>query len=199
MVEDKFLDNLKKDLKKDFKKLDSNEKMMGEIKRDLNLTEEKKHAKRSMKKIKIPSPKKIRPVKKKAKYSRNVKPKPKKLEYNLKDVPSLQIKDERDIAMDFATKVYQRFNKIIKSIVLFGSTAKETTTNGSDIDIMVLIDDATINWDQELIAWYRTELEKIMQTNPYKQNLHINTIKLTTWWEDMIRGDPVVMNIIRDG
>lgn len=118
---------------------------------------------------------------------------------NPKNVPTLQLRTESEIAMDFATKVYQRFNKIIKSIVLFGSTAKKTNTPGSDIDIIILIDDASIKWDQKLIAWYREELAKIVKSNPYKNDLHINTIKLTTWWEDLIRGDPVIINIIRDG
>ncbi len=119
--------------------------------------------------------------------------------FNPKNIPTLQLKNEKDIAMDFATKVYERFNKIVKSIILFGSAAKNTNVSGSDIDIVILLDDASIRWDQELIAWYREELEKIVKQNPYKQNLHINTVKITTWWDDLLRGDPVVMNIIRDG
>ena len=135
---------------------------------------------------------------KKKNFSKIKKEKTKK-RINFKNVPTLQLKTETDIAMDFATKVCQRFNRIVKSVILFGSTAKQSNTSGSDIDIIIIIDDATLRWDQELIAWYRTELEKIINGNPYKQSLHINTIKLTTWWDDMIRGDPVVINIIRDG
>jgi len=51
----------------------------------------------------------------------------------------------------------------------------------------------------ELIAWYREELEKLIQSNPYKQSLHINTVKLSTWWEDLMRGDPIILNILRYG
>lgn len=116
-----------------------------------------------------------------------------------KEIPVLNLKTDSDIAMDFATKVYLRFNKLIKSVILFGSVAKKTAVPGSDIDIIVLIDDASIGWDQELISWYREELEKLVRHNPYKKALHINTIKLTTWWEDLLKGDPIVMNIIRDG
>src|SRR3972149_2991545 len=101
-----------------------------------------------------------------------------------KDVPTLQLKKESDIAMDFATKAYRKFDKLVKSVVLFGSTAKQTTVTGSDIDIIILLDDVSVNWDEELIAWYRKELEKIIKANPYQQNLHINTVKLSTWWED---------------
>lgn len=113
--------------------------------------------------------------------------------------PTMDLKTENDIAMDFAVKVSQKFNKIIKSVILFGSTAKKDQTLGSDIDIIIIIDDASLAWDQELIAWYREELEKIIQRNPYKRSLHINTVKLSTWWEDLMRGDPLIVNILRYG
>jgi predicted nucleotidyltransferase/uncharacterized protein (UPF0332 family) len=113
--------------------------------------------------------------------------------------PTLNIVDEKEIAMDFATKVYQKFNKIVKSIILFGSQIKQNTKPGSDIDIMILVDDASVSWDEELIAWYREELGKMIAENPYKRELHINTTKLTTWWNDLTKGDPVVLNIIRYG
>ncbi len=116
-----------------------------------------------------------------------------------KDFPTLKLKSEHDIAMDFAIKAYKKFDKIIKSVILFGSTVKEEKVVGSDIDIVILLDDASIHWDQELIAWYREELDKIIKSNPYANNLHINTIKLTTWWEDLLRGDPLILNILRDG
>lgn len=138
-------------------------------------------------------------VKKKIKKKKVVKEEKKKEAPIIKEIPTLQLKAEDDIAMDFAVKVYKKFNKIVKSIVLFGSTTKQNATPGSDIDIMILVDDASIKWDQELIAWYREELEKTVQESPYKKELHINTMKLTTWWEDLMRGDPTVMNIIRYG
>jgi predicted nucleotidyltransferase/uncharacterized protein (UPF0332 family) len=116
-----------------------------------------------------------------------------------KKYPSMKLKLESDIAMDFATKAYQKFNKMIKSVVLFGSTIKGDATAGSDIDIILILDDVTIKWDQELIAWYRTELNDIMMKSPYRRDLHINTIKLSTWWQDLMIGDPVVINIIRYG
>ncbi|MBI2042857.1 nucleotidyltransferase domain-containing protein [Candidatus Pacearchaeota archaeon] len=132
-------------------------------------------------------------------HKKNHKSKKTNSKFKKVNLPTFNLKDEKDIAMDFATKVYQRFNKIIKSVVLFGSTAKQSNTSGSDIDVIIILDDATIKWDQELIEWYRNELEKIVKANPYNMELHINTIKLTTWWDDLLRGDPVVINIIRDG
>ena len=123
----------------------------------------------------------------------------KNVKQNPKDIPTLKFVNEREIAMDFAQKIYERFNKLVKSVVLFGSTARQTRTSGSDIDIIIIVDDAAIQFDQELTAWYRTELGKVIMNNPYKKELHITTVRLTTWWNDLLRGDPVVINIIRYG
>jgi len=133
------------------------------------------------------------------KRTKPIKKSKKRKSINKKDIPTLQLKIESDIAMNFAIKLYKKFNKIIKSVVLFGSAIKQTSTSGSDIDIIIIIDDVSIKWDQELIAWYRTELDKILRGTPYQKSLHINTIKLSTWWEDLMKGDPVVINVLRHG
>ncbi|HLD98570.1 MAG TPA: nucleotidyltransferase domain-containing protein [Candidatus Nanoarchaeia archaeon] len=116
-----------------------------------------------------------------------------------KKYPTLDLKTERDIAMDFSLKAYKKFDKIIKAIVLFGSSVKGNATSTSDVDIIIVVDDASISWDQELIAWYREELAKIASSHPYTKELHITTVKLTTWWEDLLKGDPVVINVLRYG
>ncbi len=138
-------------------------------------------------------------VKKKSKEKSKKKEKKTISKTEKKDFPSLQLKLESDIAMDFATKLYKTFDKIIKSVVLFGSSVKQNATTGSDIDIIIIIDDVSVKWDQELIAWYREELDKLLRKNPYQKSLHINTIKLSTWWEDLMRGDPVIINVLRYG
>ncbi len=131
--------------------------------------------------------------------SKNKRKKFSKKKINKKNIPTLQLKTETKIAMDFATKLYKKFEKSIKSVILFGSTVKQTSVAGSDIDIIIILDDVTIKWDQELIAWYREELDKILRINPYQKSIHINTIKLSTWWEDLMKGDPVIINILRYG
>lgn len=113
--------------------------------------------------------------------------------------PTMEIVQERDIAMDFALKAYDKFDQMIKSVVLFGSSAKKLAVPGSDIDIIVIIDDVSIKWDEELIGWYREELRKIIAANPYRMPLHVNSVKLSTWWDDMMKGDPVVINVLRYG
>jgi predicted nucleotidyltransferase/uncharacterized protein (UPF0332 family) len=111
----------------------------------------------------------------------------------------IDLRDEKSIGLDFAVKAYKKFDKLIKSIILFGSSAKGTAVSGSDVDLILIIDDASVQWDQELIAWYREELGKIVMGNNYTRELHITTTRLTTWWNDLLKGDPVVMNVIRYG
>jgi predicted nucleotidyltransferase/uncharacterized protein (UPF0332 family) len=142
-------------------------------------------------------------VKKKKKVDKKVSKKnsfkTKSGEIDLRKVPTLQLRTESEIASDFAARIYKKFNRILKSVVLFGSTAKQSAVAGSDVDIIIIIDDVSIKWDQELIAWYRQELDKTLSSTPYQKNLHINTITLSTWWEDLMKGSPVVMNIVRYG
>ncbi|MFA4960518.1 MAG: nucleotidyltransferase domain-containing protein [Candidatus Pacearchaeota archaeon] len=114
-------------------------------------------------------------------------------------IETMTLVGEREIALDFAMKVYEQFDQMIKSVILFGSSAKKISTPESDIDIIIIIDDVSVKWDDELITWYREELGKIISSNPYRKTLHINSVKLSTWWEDMMRGDPVVINVLRYG
>ncbi len=122
-----------------------------------------------------------------------------KAEPRKSELPSMKIVGEREIAMDFAMKTYEKFDQMIKSVVLFGSSAKKLAVPGSDIDVIIIIDDVSVRWDEELIAWYREELGKIIARNPYRKSLHVNTVKLSTWWDDMMKGDPVVINVLRYG
>lgn len=107
--------------------------------------------------------------------------------------------DKKEIALDFSTKAYKKFKDIIKCIVLFGSVAKESDEKKSDIDLIILIDDCSVNWDAELISWYREELAKLVALQKYRNSLHINTVTLTTFWEELRVGEPVIINILRYG
>ena len=102
-------------------------------------------------------------------------------------------------ALDFSVKLYKRFREVIKAVVLFGSVAKENQTEKSDIDLVIFIDDCTVKWDEELIAWYRAELAKIVDKEKEKDRLHISTVTLTAFWDEVKAGEPLAINVIRYG
>jgi len=112
---------------------------------------------------------------------------------------TMKIAGDREIAYDFALKVHEKFESLIKAIIHFGSGARAKSKPNSDVDIIIVIDDVSIIWDEELIAWYREELRELVLKNPYVKKLHLNTIKLSTWWSDLMKGEPVLINVIRYG
>ena len=55
----------------------------------------------------------------------------KKKKVDLSKVPTLNLRTSNDIGIDFSVKVYKKFDKLIKSVVLFGSAVKKTPVAGS--------------------------------------------------------------------
>jgi uncharacterized protein (UPF0332 family)/predicted nucleotidyltransferase len=107
-------------------------------------------------------------------------------------------KDAMHYAFEFSKKVYKEFAKFIKIIALFGSTARKNNGAPGDIDILVVVDDVSVIIDQEFSEAYRIILEKIVAEVAPKK-LHITTLKFTSFWEYVRSGDPVAVNILRDG
>ena len=105
--------------------------------------------------------------------------------------------DELSLAYDFARKVHKEFGDMIKALVLFGSAARHKATKQGDIDILIVFDDVTINLTPEIVSTYRIIVEKVIAETSTR--LHVTTVKLTTFWEYVRSGDPICMNILRDG
>ncbi len=118
----------------------------------------------------------------------------------IKKIGNLEIlEQDYKIAYDFAEKIIKKFKNIVKSVILFGSVAKQEAKPSSDIDLVILVDDASIKWDGEAIAWYQEELKKIVAREPEREKLHINTVTLSSFWENITIGEPAAINILRYG
>ncbi|MCJ7757484.1 MAG: hypothetical protein MUP24_05005, partial [Gillisia sp.] len=68
---------------------------------------------------------------------------------------------------------------------------------GSDIDILIIIDDVRAELTAEFVEAYRVIVEKI--AFKISKKLHITTLKLTNFWDYTRAGDPIVINMLRDG
>ena len=106
--------------------------------------------------------------------------------------------EELDIAYSFAKRVHEEFGDAVKALVLFGSSARKKNVNKrSDIDILIVFDDVTMVLTNEVVTAYRVIIDKsVVETST---RLHVTSLKLTTFWEYIRAGDPVGMNILRDG
>ncbi|MFA5175731.1 MAG: hypothetical protein WC413_00510 [Candidatus Nanoarchaeia archaeon] len=117
------------------------------------------------------------------------------MKYKKVKVSEDKSKEEYKIAYDFAVKAYKQFKEVIKTVILFNPTDNTL----KEINIIIIVDDCTIDWDQELIAWYREELGKLIAKQKYATKVHVNTVTLSAFWEEVRVGEPFIINVLRYG
>lgn len=105
--------------------------------------------------------------------------------------------DDLEIARRFSRELKKELNDFLLSVVVFGSTARHEATEGSDIDVLVISDDATYIVDESMVEAYRIIVEKLI--GKISMKLHVTSMTFTSFWEHAKVGDPVVVNILRDG
>ncbi len=123
--------------------------------------------------------------------------------------------DELDLAYEFATKIHEELESFIKALVLFGSVARKRSRrkfsgdgegvegkiqaedSEGDIDILLIVDDVSLELTRELVQTYRLIVERTIRD--VSTRLHVITLKFTSFWEYVRSGDPVAVNVLRDG
>ena len=106
-------------------------------------------------------------------------------------------KKDIDLAYKFAKEVHKEFGYFIKAIVLFGSSATGKETTEGDIDILLVVDDVTYSMTGEVVETYRIIVENLILK--VSKKIHVTTLKFTSFWDYIRVGDPVGLNILRDG
>ena len=102
------------------------------------------------------------------------------------------------IADKFAEVLQKELGDFLKAVVLFGSAGRgETTAYEKDIDVLIVVNDLTIVMSPEVIEAYRIITERV--ASGASKRLHVTTLKMTTFWDFIRHGDPVAINILRDG
>ncbi len=106
--------------------------------------------------------------------------------------------EDLETARKFARIMYKEFGNFVSGIILFGSAAHNNPSPKRDIDILIVLDDVRIKFTKELITTYRIITERAI-ANVDPQRLHVQSMKLTSFWEYVRAGDPVAINILRSG
>ena len=101
-----------------------------------------------------------------------------------------------DIAYRFAKEAHSELKDLLKAVVLFGSAARKKE-DSNDIDILLIIDDVTLRLTKEMVQAYRIIVDSIIRKISPK--IHVTSMKFTSFWEYIRNGDPIAMNILRDG
>jgi len=105
--------------------------------------------------------------------------------------------EDMKIAQKFAQELQNELNDFLMGVVVFGSTVRRESTEKSDIDVLVVGNDVSFQMSEELIEGYRLIVEKII--GKVSTKLHITSMTFTSFWEYAKAGDPVVVNVLRDG
>lgn len=106
-------------------------------------------------------------------------------------------KNEVDIAYEFSREIYKEFGSFIKGIVLFGSKTNNPKNHEGDIDILLVVDDVTYQMSSEVVEAYRITIENTILK--VSKRIHVTTLKFTSFWDYIRMGDPIGLNILRDG
>jgi len=124
------------------------------------------------------------------------------LNFDIKKNPIIEEQEKKfnssevDISYKFSKLMIEEFQDFIKAIVLFGSTSRKSNTKG-DIDVLIIVDDIMMQFDKAIVQGYRILTQSIVQKVSNK--LHITTMRLTNFWEYIRAGDPIAVNILREG
>jgi len=113
--------------------------------------------------------------------------------------------EDYHLAERFSVLLKKELGDFVKSIILFGSAARaaehrkmpEKGLHEHDIDVLVIVNDLTMVMSPEVVEAYRVITENTAAK--VSRRLHITTMKLTSFWEYVRNGDPVAINMLRDG
>lgn len=124
------------------------------------------------------------------------------MEFNIEKKEHWNIKRYSEEDFKLAKKLSESLLKeapgYITSIVLFGSAARqEKTAYEKDIDILLILNDVSIIISPEFSQAFRLIVEKTAAR--ISPRFHINTVRLSNFWEYLRVGDPIGINMLRDG
>jgi len=113
--------------------------------------------------------------------------------------PEFVGKEQRiEILKKFTKEALKRYGSLIRSIVLFGSTAREEWKGESDIDVFVIVDDTR----QRVTPAMRDNIEDelvYIASKVHKQLSLQQPYLLTEFWAMVREGHPIIFNFIREG
>ena len=105
--------------------------------------------------------------------------------------------DDLKTAHEFSQRLKNELGDFMVGAIVFGSSARLASTDKSDIDILIVGDDIAFQLTQPLVEAYRIIIENvIVKVSP---RMHVTSMTFTSFWEYARAGDPVAMNILRDG
>ncbi len=103
-----------------------------------------------------------------------------------------------EILKNFTKEVLKKYGPLIRSIVLFGSTARNEFKGESDIDVFIIVDDTRHKISPQLKEKMEDDFDKIAKAQSKQLSVQ-QPYLLTEFWGMVRDGHPIVFNFIREG
>ena len=113
-------------------------------------------------------------------------------------VEKLGKKERLNILKNFTKDVLKKYGQYIRSIVLFGSTARDEFHGQSDIDIFIIIDDTRHRVSPTLKEKMERDFDSIAKKISKQISIQ-QPYLLTEFWRMVREGHPIIFNFIREG
>ncbi len=105
--------------------------------------------------------------------------------------------DDLKTAQEFSQRLKNELGDFMMGAIVFGSTARQSSTKESDIDVLIVGDDTSFQLTEALVEAYRIIIESVV--SKVSRRMHVTSMTFTSFWEYVRAGDPVAVNILRDG
>jgi len=126
------------------------------------------------------------------------KPEKKKKKPGKKRRKGVGKKERIQVLKRFTKDVLKKYGPVIRSIVLFGSTARGESRGESDIDVFVILDDTRGKISPTFKEKIEDDLDEIAKKCSKQLSVQ-QPYLLTEFWGMIREGHPIVFNFIREG
>lgn len=107
-------------------------------------------------------------------------------------------KERIEILKKFTKALLKKYGSIVRSVVLFGSTARNEWKGASDIDVFIIVDDTRQKISPMLKEKMELDFDQIARKTSKQLSVQ-QPYLLTEFWNMVRLGHPIVFNFIREG
>ncbi|MBN2101748.1 MAG: nucleotidyltransferase domain-containing protein [Candidatus Aenigmarchaeota archaeon] len=107
-------------------------------------------------------------------------------------------KERIELIKKFTNSIVKKHKSLIRSVVLFGSTAREQWRSESDIDIFVILDDTKTKISPHMKDDIEHDFERIAKDLSPLMAIQ-SPYLLTEFWNMVRTGNPIIYNFVREG
>ena len=119
-------------------------------------------------------------------------------EFDKEGDPGIGKEERIEILKKFTKNLLEKHGALIRSVVLFGSTAREEWRGESDIDVFVIVDDTRQRISPEMLAKIDKDVVEIARGLSKQLSIQ-QPYLLTEFWAMVREGHPIIFNFIREG